>query len=60
MIFDKNFTKLFYHEKIYIGKRMRDIYYIKKFNVFLLALEGNAGPGADPTPSIGILSNSLE
>ena len=39
---------------------MRDIYYIKKFNVFLLALEGNGGPGGDPTPSIGILSNSLE
>ena len=64
MIFDKNFTKLIYHEKIYIGKRMRDIYYIKEFNVFLLALEGNAGnayTGGDFTiPSIGILSNSLE
>jgi len=64
MIFDKNFTKLIYHEKIYIGKRMRDIYYIKEFNVFLLALEGNAGDaytGGDFTiPSIGILSNSLE
>jgi len=57
ILFDKNFEKLIYHEKIYIGKRMRDIYYIKEFNVFLLALEGNAGPGGDSIPSIGILSN---
>ena len=33
---------------------MRDIYYIKEFNVFLLALEGDRGL----TPSIGILSNN--
>ena len=59
ILFDKNFTKLFYNEKIYIGKRMRDIYYIKEFNVFLLALEGTAGPESDSVPSIGILSNSL-
>ena len=59
ILFDKNFTKLIFNEKIYIGSRIRDIYYIKEFNVFLLALEGNAGPGGDPIPSIGILSNSL-
>ena len=59
ILFDKNFTKLFYYEKIYIGKRMRDIYYIKEFNVFLLALEGTSGPERDSIPSIGILSNSL-
>ncbi len=39
---------------------MRDIYYIKKLNVFLFALEGNAATGGDLTPGIGILSNSLE
>ena len=59
ILFDKNFTKLFYNEKIYIGKRMRDIYYIKEFNVFLLALEASYDPG-DSYPSIGILSTNLK
>ena len=59
ILFDKNFTKLIFNEKIYIGSRIRDIYYIKEFNVFLLALEGDASPGGNQIPSIGILSNSL-
>ena len=59
VLFDKNFTKLIFNEKIYIGSRIRDIYYIEEFNVFLLALEGDAGTGGDSIPSIGILSNSL-
>ena len=59
ILFDKNFTKLIFNEKIYIGSRIRDICYIKEFNVFLLALEGDASPGANQIPSIGILSNSL-
>jgi hypothetical protein len=59
ILFDKNFTKLIYHEKIYIGERIRDICYIKKFNVFLLALEGHGDSFSDRIPSIGILSNNL-
>lgn len=59
VLFDENFTKLIFNEKIYTGKRMRDIYYIKEYNVFLIALEGDSSPDGDSTPSIGILSNSL-
>ena len=55
ILFDKNFSKLLYRENIYIGKRIREIFYIKQFNVFLLALEGS---GVNRTPSLGILSNS--
>ena len=59
ILFDKNFTKLIFNEKIYIGSRIRDICYIKEFNVFLLALEGHSGPEKNQIPSIGILSNIL-
>ena len=59
VLFDKNFTKLIFNEKIYIGSRIRDIYYIEEFNVFLLALEGHFGPEKNQVPSIGILSNSI-
>ena len=60
ILFDKNFTKIIFHEKIYIGKRIRDIIYSKKFNVFLLALEGQGTSKTDRAPSIGILSNSFD
>jgi len=60
ILFDKNFTKIKFHEKIYIGKRIRDIIYSKKFNVFLLALEGQGTSKTDRTPNIGILSNSFD
>ena len=60
ILFDKNFTKIIFHEKIYIGKRIRDIIYSKKFNVFFLALEGQGISKLDRTPSIGILSNSFD
>jgi len=60
ILFDKNYTKIKFHEKIYIGKRIRDIIYSKKFDVFLLALEGQGTSKIDRTPSIGILSNTFE
>jgi len=59
ILFDQNFSKIVYHEKIFIGKRMRDIVYSEEYNVFLIALEGSFNPGEDRIPSIGILSNSL-
>ena len=42
------FEKILYIEKIYIGERIRDIKFIEKSNLILLALER--------TGSIGILS----
>lgn len=50
VLFDDNFFKLIYLEKIYVGDRIRDIEYSKKLNLFALALEGNGG-------SVGILTN---
>ena len=47
--FDKNFSKIIYNEKIFIGERIRDIDFSTKENSFILALED--------TGSIGILSN---
>ena len=47
--FDNNFNKLVYVEKIYIGQRIRDIKYMKKENLILLALEEKG--------QIGILSS---
>jgi len=46
--FDKNFDKLILNEPIYIGERIRDLIYIKKSKIILLALE--------TTGSIGLLS----
>ena len=51
ILFDENFSKLIYHEEIFVGERIRDIYYFEKLNVFLLALENSEGG------NIGILSN---
>ena len=53
VLFDENFSKLIYLEKIFIGDRIRDIEYSKELNAFILALEGNGG-------SIGILKNLSE
>ena len=47
--FDINFNKLVYVEKIYIGQRIRDIKYMEKENLILLALEEKG--------QIGILSS---
>ena len=62
ILFDKNFEKLFFNEKIFIGKRMRDIIYSDELNVFLIALEGGGSyvTGQRSYPSIGILSNKLQ
>ena len=54
ILFDKNFSKAIYNEKIFIGKKMRDIAYSEEFNVFLIALEGSYGSDLDISPSIGI------
>ena len=48
--FDKKIKKILYMERIYIGDRIRDLKYSKKFNIILLALE--------ETGSIGILSSN--
>ena len=42
-----NFKKVLYNEKIYIGERIRDIKYVDKYNLIILALER--------TGSLGIL-----
>lgn len=44
---NKNFDKILYLEKIYIGERIRDIKYIDKLNIIIMALER--------TGSVGIL-----
>ncbi len=41
--FDKNFTKLQYFEKIFIGKRIRDIIYLKNFKTFVISLDEKKG-----------------
>ena len=47
--FDKEFNKVIYVEKIYIGERIRDIKYFETQNLILLALEEKG--------QIGIISN---
>ena len=47
---DLNYEKVLYDEKIYIGERIRDIKYIKKYNLIILALER--------TGSLGILKKN--
>ena len=56
VVLDKNLSKVIYYEKIYIGKRIRDMIFIDDYNVFILALEGHAEAHRTKTPSIGILS----
>ena len=56
ILFDKNYEKVIFHEKIYIGKRTRDIMYVEEFNVFLLALEGSKhSKVGDKFPFIGVM-----
>ena len=47
VLFDKNYSKIIFSEKIPIGDRIRDIKFIPKMNYFVLALE--------ETGSLGIL-----
>ena len=39
ILFDKNFSKLVYRENIYIGKRIRDIFYIKQLINFKIGVK---------------------
>lgn len=48
--FGKNFEKVIFMEKIYIGERMRDLIYLKDHNVILIALESSG--------SLGVLKNN--
>jgi len=41
--FDENFTKVKFIEQIKLGKRIRDIIYLKKYKAFVLALEDKDG-----------------
>ena len=41
--FDKDFSKVIFIEKIYVGKRIRDIEYLKDIKGFALALEDDGG-----------------
>jgi hypothetical protein len=60
ILFDKDYKKLIFHEKIYIGKRIRDIMYIDEYNVFLLALEGSKHSKVDDKfPFIGVMKEIL-
>ncbi len=47
--FDENFSKINFIEKIFIGRRIRDMIYDNDLNLIFLALE-------DGTPSIGVIS----
>ncbi len=56
LVLDKSFSKVLSMEKIFIGKRIRDIIYNKQNNIFLLALEGKKNSkSSDGQPNIGIL-----
>ena len=50
MEFDDDFNKVKFIEKIRVGKRIRDIIYLKKYKTFILALEDKNG-------FLGIISN---
>ncbi|MEE2695288.1 MAG: PQQ-dependent sugar dehydrogenase, partial [Pseudomonadota bacterium] len=43
--FDNDYSKIIFNEEIYIGKRIRDIKYLKKKKKILLALEDRAEIG---------------
>ena len=45
ILFDNNFSKLIFSEKIPIGERIRDIKYIPKINSFVLSLEESGSLG---------------
>ena len=48
--FNDKFSKILYSEKIFIGERIRDIKFNKKFNSFVLALEGSGSLGILQSP----------
>ena len=50
--FDQTFNKVLFYEKIYIGERVRDLKYVKKLNLLIMAFEENG--------EIGLLSNINE
>ena len=50
--FDQTFNKVLFYEKIFIGERVRDLKYVKKLNLFIMAFEENG--------EIGLLSNIYE
>ena len=45
MKFSKNFDRMLFAEKIFIGKRIRDLKYNEKENFFILSLEYDYGLG---------------
>ena len=45
----RHLTKFFFYEKIFIGERVRDLKYVKKLNLLIMAFEENG--------EIGLLSN---
>ena len=45
VLFDKNYSKIIFAEKILIGERIRDIKYNKQTNSFILALEESGSIG---------------
>ena len=60
IVIDKNFEKLISKEKIFIGKRIRDIIYLDEKKVFLLALEGSKSSSTiEGASRIGILKEKI-
>ena len=43
--FDKEFNKIIYKEKIFVGDRIRDIIYLNKHKKILMALENSGSIG---------------
>lgn len=55
-ILSENNNKVISMEKIFIGKRIRDIVYNKKNNIFILSLEGKKkSKSSDAQPKIGVI-----
>lgn len=54
--FDKEYSKIIFSEKIFIGERIRDIKFSKKLNSFILALESNGYLGILSSPQSTILN----
>ncbi len=56
LVLNKSFNKMLSMEKIFIGKRIRDIIYNEQNNIFILALEGKKGSkSSDNQSNLGIL-----
>ena len=45
IVFDDEYTKVKFYEKIFIGERIRDIKYLKDDNLIILALEDTGAIG---------------